>query len=177
MYSGICTSYPHPFPAAWCSISCLTISHMAHQAQMNGYTWRSISSSPKRSCQSLANTQLGVCTTPPLLAQLPQPGWTRNRLFALEGTQFPTALLHPAQHGRTVEFQPWNGFKTQRKWFPGGGRDEMIHIAVLLAGGGSTSVFLQEKVQDLSLPARAAVTYSTCQPPAPDPLLSPPAGR
>lgn len=51
--------------------------------------------------------------------------------------------------------------------------DEMIYTGIFLTGGESTSVFLQGKERDLS-PCLSGqpVTYSTCQPPPLDLLVS-----
>lgn len=101
MYGDVRTQYPHSFPASQVGLSCLTISHTSHHAQINGHTWRSIISPPKRSCQCFTKTQLDVFNIPSLLPPATAAAaWLGhgNGLFALEGTQFPRHLrLQPKE--------------------------------------------------------------------------------
>lgn len=122
MYGGICSQHHHSFPTSEGDLSPLTISLTLHYAQMDGRTWRSISSSPKRTCQSSTKTQFDAFTIP----HLPPPttaaaAWLDhgNGLFALEGTQFPSHSTYSRRRAwMGVEFQPWNDFKSQQKTTP-----------------------------------------------------------
>lgn len=104
MYGDICTQYPHSFLTSWWGLSCLTISHTPHRAQINGRTWRSISSSPKRSCLCLTKTQLHVFNIPPL----PPPAtaaaaWLDhgNGLFALKATSSSRSSVYSQRRAWT----------------------------------------------------------------------------
>lgn len=152
-----------------------SISHMLCHAQMDGCRWGA-PAHPQRGAGSAPSTPSSLCLTSHLsLHSCCSLAGPRERV-CFGGYPAPPTAPSTAQgeHGWLVEFQPWNGFKTQHKWPPGGAGDEVIHSGVLLAGGGSTSVFLKGKEQGLS-PCSSG--WGSIQPAPLDPLVSPPAGR
>lgn len=148
-----------------------SISHTLCLAQIDGSAWGA-PAHPQRGAGS-AQSNPRMCLTftiPHVPPQLLQAGWTTAMGLFWRASSSPTApSTAEGEHGWLVEFQPWNGFKTQREWPSGGAQDEVIHSGVFLAGGGSTSVFLKGKEQGLSPCSRG---WWHIQPAPLDPLLS-----
>lgn len=151
-----------------------SISHMLCHSGMDGCTWGA-PAHPQGGAGSAQSNPSPLCLTFPLshhsCCSLAGPReWVCFGGYPVPPTAPSTA---EGEHGRLLEFQPWNGFKTPHKWASGGAGGGVIHSGALLAGGGSTSVFLKGKEQGLSL---CSSGWWHIQPPL-DPLVSPPAAR